>query len=91
MELLQGARSKKEGSELRRFFRENSFEVVPIDQAISYGALAFMEEHAQGEGLKVPDALIAATAWQLGDSLATADVRHFRRLRGLRWKQFRRG
>lgn len=90
MELLQGARSKREASEIRRFFRENSFEVVPIDQAIAYGALALMEEHAQSDGLQVADALIAATVLQLGEALATANVRHFRPLRGIQLKQFRR-
>ena len=90
MELLQGARSKKESAELMRFFRENDFEVVPLDEPISYGALALMEEHAQGDGLQVADALIAATVRQLGDVLLTGNVRHFRRLSGIRLKEFRR-
>ena len=90
MELLQGAKSKKEAAELRRFFRDNAIEVVPINEAIAYGALALMEEHAQADGLQVADALIAATALQLGETLATANVRHFRPLRGIRLKEFRR-
>ena len=40
MELFQGARSKKEMAELRRFFRDNSFQVIPVDEPISYAAAA---------------------------------------------------
>ena len=89
MELFQGARSKKEMAELRRFFRDNSFQVVPVDEPISYAAAGLMEDHALGDGLPVSDALIAATALQAGDTLATGNVRHFRRVRGIQLKQFR--
>jgi predicted nucleic acid-binding protein len=89
MELLRGARSKREAAEIRRFLRENGFDLVPVDDSISYSALAYIEEHAQSDGLQIADALIAATAMQAGDVLATANVRHFRRLRGLELKHFR--
>ncbi|MGO9261583.1 MAG: type II toxin-antitoxin system VapC family toxin [Bryobacteraceae bacterium] len=89
MELLQGAKSKREMSEIRRFFRNNSFDVIPVDEAISYAAAGLIEDHALSDGLQVADALIAATALQFGDILATANVRHFRRVRGLQLKQFR--
>ncbi|HLH20723.1 MAG TPA: type II toxin-antitoxin system VapC family toxin [Bryobacteraceae bacterium] len=89
MELLQGAKSKREAAEIRRFLRDNDFDVVAVDESTSHAALAFIEEHAQADGLQIPDALIAATALQTGDVLATANVRHFRRLHGLELKHFR--
>lgn len=89
MELFQGAKSKIEMSEIRRFFRDNSFEVIPVDEAISYTAAGLIEVYALSDGLQVADALIAATALQSGDTLATANVRHFRRVRGMQLKQFR--
>ncbi len=91
MELFQGARSKKEMAELRRFFRDNSFQVIPVDEPISYAAAGLIEDHALSDGLQVADALIAATALEAGDTLATANVRHFRRVRGIQLKQFRPG
>jgi hypothetical protein len=90
MELFQGAKSKREMSELRRFFRDNSFEVIPVDEPISYAAADLVADYALSDGLQVADALIAATALQSGDTLATANVRHFRRVRGIQLKQFRR-
>jgi predicted nucleic acid-binding protein len=89
MELLQGAESKVERSERRRFFRENAFEVVPVDEAISYVAAGLIDDCALGSGLQVADALIAATALQCGDTLATGNVRHFRSVRGIQLKPFR--
>ena len=89
MELFQCAKSKKEMSELRRFFREHSFDVIPVDEAIGYAAVGLIEDYALSDGLQVADALIAATALQYGYTLATANVRHFRRVRGIQLKQFR--
>jgi predicted nucleic acid-binding protein len=43
MELFQCAKSKKEMSELRRFFREHSFDVIPVDEAIGYAAVGIMQ------------------------------------------------
>jgi predicted nucleic acid-binding protein len=89
MELIQGARSTPEVSTIRRFLKDHQFEIVPINEAISYGAAAFMEEHSQSDGLQIADALIAATTREHGDILATANVRHFRMLTGVRLKTFR--
>src|SRR6202011_849131 len=78
MELIQGARSKQEVATIRRFLRAYEFEIVPINEEISYMAAALIEEHAQSDGLQVADALIAATVRDRGEILATANVRHFR-------------
>lgn len=89
MELIQGAKSRREAAMIRRFLRERDFNVIPIDQAISYLAVALIEEYAQSHGLQVADALIAATSRESGDVLATGNVRHFRGIRGLTLKPFR--
>ena len=49
MEFVQGARSKAEA-------------VVPINEAMSYVAAEFIDEHAHSAGLRLSDAMIAATA-----------------------------
>ena len=48
-----------------------------------------METHALRSGLQVADALIAATAREAGEILATGNIRHFRPIAGLRLKAFR--
>jgi len=89
MELIQGARSKLEITGIRRFLREQEFRVIPINESISYAAAALIEEHARKEGLQIAQALIAATVLECGEALATANLRHFRALRGLTLRGFR--
>src|SRR6266545_2273452 len=78
MELVQGARTKTEVTLMQRFLREQEFQVIPIDEAISYRAAALIESHARVTGLQIADSLIAATALEWGQVLATANIRHFR-------------
>jgi predicted nucleic acid-binding protein len=89
MELVQGARSLVEVRDIRRFLRDNTFRVLPLDEAMSHLAASLMEAHALRSGLQVADALIAATARETGETLATGNVRHFRPIAGLRLKTFR--
>lgn len=89
MELVQGARSLVEVREIRRFLRDNTFRILPLDEAMSHVAASLMEAHALRTGLQVADALIAATARETGEILATGNIRHFRPIAGLRLKPFR--
>jgi predicted nucleic acid-binding protein len=47
-------------------------------KTISHRAMQLLEAHAARDGLRVIDALIAATALQCDATLATANVRHYR-------------
>ena len=89
MELVQGARSLMELREIRRFLRANAFRILPLDESTSHLAASLMEAHALKSGLQVADALIAATARETGEIVATGNVRHFRPIAGLRLKTFR--
>ena len=89
MELLQGARSPTEIKVIRRFFPDNGFRVIPVNESISHLAATLMDEHALKGGLQVADALIAATARETGSVLATGNVRRFRALPGIELKAFR--
>ncbi len=89
MELLAGARSKAELQRTRRFFVDLEIRLIPIDGAISYLAANLIEYHGLSSGLDLPDALIAATAHEHGEILATANVRHFREIANLAIHPFR--
>lgn len=89
MELQQGARSKEESRAIRRFFLNNELELIPISESISHLAATLVEDHALKDGLRVTDALIAATARENGFILATGNVRHMRSVPGLELKAFR--
>jgi tRNA(fMet)-specific endonuclease VapC len=88
MELYQGTRTRDEARIIRRFFQENAFRIIPINEAISHLAVTMIEDHARNNGLQVADALIAATARETASILATANIKHFRSIPGLDLKAF---
>jgi predicted nucleic acid-binding protein len=89
MELLQGVRSKAEMQTTKQFFQQLKFRILPLNEAIGHIAAGLIEEHALSGGLRIEDALIAATAREAGETLATANVRHFRPIKNLDLKPFR--
>ena len=89
MELHQGARSREESRAIRRFLQDNNFRVIPINESISHLAATLVEDHAMKDGLRVADALIAATARESGIILATGNIRHMRSISALDLKAFR--
>jgi len=91
MELLQGCRDQREARDLAVFVSENLAAVIHPDEGISRRAIRLLERHALRAGLRVVDALIAATALEAGAALATANVRHYRAITGLSVVSFRPG
>lgn len=83
MELVQGVRDRNELLGLRRAIGENAWRVIPISEAISHRAVVYLERHALAHGMRLADALIAATAVETGEALMTANVRHYRFLSDL--------
>lgn len=89
MEVLQGTRSIREMQQTRQLIRVLRFRVLPLSESIGDTAVALIEEHALANGLQVADALIAATALDAGEVLATGNARRFRAIRRLEIKAFR--
>ncbi len=89
MELAQGARSQNELRLLRQTIRENGWGIEPVTESISFRAIAIIEGHALTHGLRLADALIAATCIEFGMTLITANVRHYRLLPGISLKRYR--
>lgn len=71
MEVLVGARDEGEERTLRAFLA--LFEVLPIDDAVAEEAVRLR----RGQHLKMPDAIILATARVHGRTLATRNTRDF--------------
>jgi predicted nucleic acid-binding protein len=89
MELMQGARSKDEGRQIRRSLRELRFRILPLSEPIGVAAAAIIEEHALAHGIQVADALVAATAMENDEPLCTGNVKHFRPIASLLRVAFR--
>ena len=88
MELLQGCRSRTETGSVRGFVAENFSAVLYPNEAISRRAENLIAEHSAAHGLRLADALVAATAIETGRILATGNARHYRVVRGLRLRRF---
>ncbi len=89
MELLQGARTRDEIKAIHQFMQRSGMRLVPVNESISHVALSLIEAYALSAGLRVADALIAATARETSLPLATANARDFRAIEGLEVKVFR--
>ena len=89
MELAQGARKKNELKLLRQTISANGWQILPITESVSYRAITYIESFALSHGMRLADALIAATSIDLGLTLITANVRHYDFLRGLSLRRYR--
>lgn len=81
MELVVGARNKREVGIIKKAFAD--FRTVEISEAISARARGLVEKYAKSHGLLIPDALIGATALELGTPLHTTNVKDFQFMPGL--------
>ena len=88
MELLQGARDKREARVIQDFLGELGFRTLPLSENVGHRALVYIEEYALKAGLCVADALIAATAVENQLTLCTANQRHYRAVNDLNVKPF---
>lgn len=89
MELVQGAANKQELNMIRRDIHRNFSELLAVEEAISHQAVRLLERHALPHGLRMADALIAATALVHDLLLATANERRYRPIKGLKLKAYR--
>lgn len=81
MELVQGCRNSADLRSVRELLRR--VVLLPISSAVSQTAFGLMEVLFLGHGLRIPDALIAATALDYDLVLHTKNLRHFQAVPGL--------
>lgn len=88
MELAQGCRDKAELARLKKGLAARHTEIVPITPAVCDRAAILIDEFALSHGLRVADALIAATAVEVAATLLTANTKHYASLPGLSLESF---
>lgn len=89
MELVQGLRNKSELKALHQAMRYWGARIEPISEAISSRAMYLVETFSLSHGLQMADALIASTAVTLGETLVTANDKHYRFIEDLEIEVFR--
>jgi predicted nucleic acid-binding protein len=88
MELLQGCRDKRELAALEKDMRQWKAQRLSLTPSITDRAIDLIGRYAASSGLRIADALIAATAIEHERTLLTGNVRHFRSIEGLRIETF---
>ena len=88
MELAQGCRDKSELDRIKKALREGGTQIAPLNEAVCQRAMRLIDEYALSDGLRLGDALIAATALEYGIPLLTANVKHYDPIRGLKVERF---
>ena len=74
--------------EAKTFVRLAGFRVIPLSDNIGHRASLYLEEYRLATGIGLADALIAATAAESGEALCTANMKHFRQIKGLALARF---
>jgi predicted nucleic acid-binding protein len=89
MELLQGAREKRQHETTLDFLSEYSFRILPLSENIGHRAAIYIEEYSLVHGLRAGDAIIAATATENNLTLCTSNLRHYRPIKDLKLRAFK--
>lgn len=89
MELLQGATNKQQHDAIKSFLTQYEFTILGFTGNIGHRAMIYIEQYSISHGLRVGDAIIAATAAENDLQLMSANEKHFRPLKDLKLKVFR--
>ena len=89
MEIVQGIRNKKELQILRQFIKGRNIRCIPVDSDVSARGIFLLEEYALSHGMRMGDALIAATVENEGETLLTANTTHYKMIPNLSVKVFK--
>lgn len=89
MELVCGARDKRELRATRTALSNLDFRILALSEDIGHRAQIYLEEYALKSNLGVSDALIAATAVEYEQRLCTANAKDYRTINEVQLDVFR--
>jgi predicted nucleic acid-binding protein len=89
MELLQGAREKRQHEQILDFLSEYDFQILPLSENIGHRAAVYVEEYSLSHGLRAGDAIIAATATHNNLTLCTSNSKHYKPIQELKLRVFK--
>ncbi len=66
-----------------------NFRTLPLSENIGHRAAVYIETYSLTHGLRMGDAIVAATAAESNLTLCSSNMKHFRPIEGLKLKAFR--
>lgn len=88
IEFIQCAKDKRMLNGCKNFLVNLDLEILQITPAISHRAAVFIEDYSLSHNLDITDALIAATAFEMGEPLATSNYKDYKMIKGLELVRF---
>ena len=88
MELIRGMNDKEEYRRFQKQMQRWNTDIIHIDNDISSRAVFYIQEYALSHAMSLADALIAATAVQMGETLLTANDKHYKFIPNIQCKKF---
>ncbi len=88
MELIQGMKDKEEYRRFQKWMQRWNTDIIHIDSDISSRAVFYIQEYALSHAIYLADALIAATVVQMGETLLTANDKHYKFIPNIKCKKF---
>ncbi len=82
LELLQAAKNNAQAEKVEKYLTR--FELVCFDKKVSERAIELVRTYSKTYGLRLPDAIIAATCLENDMTLITLNLKDFRFIEGLR-------
>ena len=88
MELIQGAKTKREAQTIDKALSTMGVVRLAINDSISKRATTLVRSYFHSHSMQLADALIAATALEYGLALGTGNAKHFEVIDGLQLHKF---
>lgn len=91
MELIQGMINKDEMKKFQKQIRKWNVDIIQIDKEISARAMFYVQEYSLCHSMMLADGIIAATAVQHGETLLTANDKHYKFIPTIEYEKFSPG
>ncbi|OQB95728.1 MAG: PIN domain protein [Spirochaetes bacterium ADurb.Bin110] len=88
IELVQRMKNKEEYRRFQKQIQNWNTKIIHIDNEISSRTMFYIEEYAFSHSMYLADALIAATVIQRGETLLTANDKHYKFIPAMQCKRF---
>ncbi len=88
MELAQGCRDKAELERIKKALAAAGTQIISVNEPVCERAMRLIDQYALSNGMRLGDALIAATALEHNLPLLTGNAKHFSPVKSLTVEPF---